>query len=715
MRCLRFVLSIVIVWGLMALSNICLCQSSYLDSLRQVLPQVFSDTQRVNVLCDIAWELRKSGGQSVLSYLQEAKQVAEPIQYLKGMGKVYMQLGAFYQQNGRYDKAEEYYLKALEARKKDGDVMGVCRVHSNLGELKMLQGDYVATEKHFGLALMIAKSQADSMAVAKLHIQHCRLFKAMGDLNQSEDYGFSALRMLDAQAKRDSIVIGKAWMALGGTFESMGVSDRAKGAYERAQRCFLATRQTFELCGVFNNLGNVEEYRANYSGALDYYRQSYSYRMVLYDTINAVKTLRNIAQCYKSLKQFSRAKAELLEAADLLKGTQDLRQSILIQADMAELNIWEGKPQKSIETLDRLLPLLDSLADPAFSIYFRHMLSKAYMAIGDWSSSLDMHLQAMHRRYQMDLKINGSLYQYDRYLFTTLENDRMKAAAEILLRDLEIEKGKRRILLLILVAAGLVLVGSVVVSLQRIRLLQNKRRTAEAELALERKEREVERLEQSKKLEFLQVSLEVEDRERSRIAHDLHDRVGAQMAAVKYLFGQLRDELVVAAPAFALAAEKLNGELQDLMAEVRAVSHDLESPTLKKFGLVAAIRGFKDMFAKAPTLDFELDVHGLEERLAPSMEKHIYLILKELFSNAIRYGNPTMFSIQLMREGNQLTVLVEDNGSGFDPYNLRPDSGMGLQSVSNRVNSMNGKLVIDSAKDRGTIVTIEIPISEKIK
>lgn len=309
----------------------------------------------------------------------------------------------------------------------------------------------------------------------------------------------------------------------------------------------------------------------------------------------------------------------------------------------------------------------------------------------------------------------GAVYLYDQYQYAERARERSEARQKITEGDLKFQKERSQRLLAIAVGLFILLILIVFLALQRIQLLKNKRHAVEHKYRLEMKEREVERLEQDKKVQFLQISLEVEDRERSRIAHDLHDRVGAQIGAFKHLFGQLRDDFAAASPTFSTSFERLNAELEALMADVRAVSHDLESPTLKAFGLVAALNGFKDMFAKSPDLDFELDVHGLEERLPRKTEQHIYLILKELFSNALNRGKASQFSIQLLKTQNQLTVIVEDNGIGFDPKAAGESAGLGLQSIENRVQYMHGTLIIDSAIGRGTIVTIEIPLLQEVK
>jgi signal transduction histidine kinase len=90
----------------------------------------------------------------------------------------------------------------------------------------------------------------------------------------------------------------------------------------------------------------------------------------------------------------------------------------------------------------------------------------------------------------------------------------------------------------------------------------------------------------------------------------------------------------------------------------------------------------------------------------------IFRIIQELVNNIIKHAEATQAIIQLNKNGNQLTVTVEDNGKGFEAENAEERRGMGINTVKSRVDYLNGKLTIDSRKDVGTTILIDILLNE---
>ncbi len=715
MRYLRFTIPILLLAAFFLPSSSVLANQSVIDSLKTQLQFVKNDTQKVLLQCELAFWYNRSSGEDPREMLAEALETSKKTNFKKGMALAWVQLGVFEARNGAFDAAENHYLRAIKVRKELRDYAGISSILGNLGALKKRQGDYLSAQDYNQYALALYRHLGDSASVARMSSQLCILHRTLGNYTISLEYGFLSLGIHTHQSPQDSAEIGKAYAVVGMTFEYMGENERADSVYHIAKECFEHSHNIRELANTLNNLGNVQEFNADYAAALDYYQQCHALRKTMIDTLETAKVIQNIARIHIRTRAFDNANAELQEALNLLAGTEDSLQIALVKVDLAEVSIWEGRPQKAIDLLLQLRPLLDTMAEPSLRIYCRELLSLAHAGIQNWDASLQWNIAALQLRQPLEKRMLGAVYLYDQYQYAERARERSEARQKITEGDLKFQKERSQRLLAIAVGLFILLILIVFLALQRIQLLKNKRHAVEHKYRLEMKEREVERLEQDKKVQFLQISLEVEDRERSRIAHDLHDRVGAQIGAFKHLFGQLRDDFAAASPTFSTSFERLNAELEALMADVRAVSHDLESPTLKAFGLVAALNGFKDMFAKSPDLDFELDVHGLEERLPRKTEQHIYLILKELFSNALNRGKASQFSIQLLKTQNQLTVIVEDNGIGFDPKAAGESAGLGLQSIENRVQYMHGTLIIDSAIGRGTIVTIEIPLLQEVK
>jgi signal transduction histidine kinase len=102
----------------------------------------------------------------------------------------------------------------------------------------------------------------------------------------------------------------------------------------------------------------------------------------------------------------------------------------------------------------------------------------------------------------------------------------------------------------------------------------------------------------------------------------------------------------------------------------------------------------------------------MEKRLSPSTEVMLYRIIQELVNNIMKHADANSAIIQINREGSRLSLTIEDNGRGFDTDEAERNRSMGMTTVKSRVDYLNGSLSIDSRKDLGTTVMIELLLNE---
>lgn len=203
-----------------------------------------------------------------------------------------------------------------------------------------------------------------------------------------------------------------------------------------------------------------------------------------------------------------------------------------------------------------------------------------------------------------------------------------------------------------------------------------------------------------------QAVLEAEERERVRIAQDLHDGIGQTLAAARMTLGNYVSQKKV-------DAEELKNSLhllEDSIREVREISHNMMPGSLTKFGLSSALKQFVNKINALDTLKVDLQVVGLKERLDEKTEMMLYRIVQEIVSNTIRHADATKVSIELIKHDGELILIVEDNGKGFDTEN-KENQGIGLKNIATRVEYLNGYVNFDSMIGRGTSVVVEIPLS----
>ncbi len=237
---------------------------------------------------------------------------------------------------------------------------------------------------------------------------------------------------------------------------------------------------------------------------------------------------------------------------------------------------------------------------------------------------------------------------------------------------------------------------------------RQKRIIAEKDMLLQQEQ--VKFLERQQQVVSLQSMVNGQETERSRIAKDLHDGLGGLFSTIKMYFSTLQHEQPQ------LKEETLFVKSYDLVhsasEEVRRIAHNMMPEVLIKIGLLQAVQELCNSVSAGKLLHATLQTYGMEKRLNASTEVMLFRIIQELLNNIIKHAKASEAIIQFNKEGNRLSVLVEDNGEGFNMAEKGEKAKAGLASVESRVTYLNGKLSIDSQKETGTTVMMEFLLSE---
>lgn len=208
---------------------------------------------------------------------------------------------------------------------------------------------------------------------------------------------------------------------------------------------------------------------------------------------------------------------------------------------------------------------------------------------------------------------------------------------------------------------------------------------------------------------LLTSSIEAQEKERERIARDLHDEIGSALSTAKLFVGQLQTGEPDS------ETRQLTGQVRDILTstlqEVRNISHDLMPDVLRKFGLAEALQHLMDVVAEASSLEVHFQ-RKVQPQLPYQHELALYRIVQELTHNALRHAGATRLLLRLWQEEHVLHVSVEDNGRGFSWQSLHAskEAGIGLKSIEARVSMVAGTLHVDTAPGRGTRIRISIDL-----
>ena len=236
---------------------------------------------------------------------------------------------------------------------------------------------------------------------------------------------------------------------------------------------------------------------------------------------------------------------------------------------------------------------------------------------------------------------------------------------------------------------------------------KRKQRIAEQEKALEIQKKE--KILKDQELNAIDAMIEGQEKERQRLASDLHDSVGATLAAAKLQFDHLSNN-----------KEKINtmeelfvktGDLLDqAYTEVRSMAHLKNSGVIAKKGLLPAVEKLAKNASTTDGLQIEVQDFGLTEKLEGSLEISIFRIIQELVTNIIKHAQASEANISITQHEDTIAIIIEDNGRGFNTRLQSINDGMGLSSIEKRIEHLEGSLEVDSTPGRGTNILIDIPL-----
>ena len=480
-----------------------------------------------------------------------------------------------------------------------------------------------------------------------------------------------------------------------------------------------------------NALGYAYAEQGNYLAALGYYRRASARARQQHEYVLLTPILGNIGQAYQQLGQADSARRYLREGYAFDRRFHDRHSEIGDLSLLGDVEAGSGHPVEARRYYQQSI-------DRARNMLVSYALCRAWLGLSRLASQARQPDQALaYGREALRASRQGGyakgLFEASSYLATifSARGDHAQAyrslAAAVATRDSLFSKAKvaqvqalafgeqmrqqaldekllnsvaeRRQRLLLGCLLGLALAAGFAYLLLNRRQLRR-----EVEFGQERQQLERQRA---------QAVLEAEETERRRIGADLHDGVGQLLTAAKLNLHALGESLL---PAHSPEqCELLNTALSvvdESFREVRNISHNLMPNALRRGGLGSAVRDFLLKTSPDGRLRFSLSMVGMDDngRLAPEMEAVLFRVIQELVQNIVKHASATEVTLHLGRQGNELTVLVEDNGVGFESGNLDHAAGIGLKNIASRVAYLGGSVHFDGRPGHGTSVSLEIPL-----
>jgi two-component system NarL family sensor kinase len=202
--------------------------------------------------------------------------------------------------------------------------------------------------------------------------------------------------------------------------------------------------------------------------------------------------------------------------------------------------------------------------------------------------------------------------------------------------------------------------------------------------------------------------IETEEKERKRIAQDLHDSVSQTMMAAKINLTVIEHQIPFTGTAQREQFKKAIRMVDDGFREVRTISHNMMPQALTESGLALVLKQFIGNIEN-DAIKINLFTRGFEEHFDSSIETILYRVLQECVNNVLKHAKASQIDISLIKDETTITLTIEDNGIGFDAENTTAKPGMGFKNMQNRIKFLKGRIEFYSKPGDGTLVSVYIP------
>lgn len=218
----------------------------------------------------------------------------------------------------------------------------------------------------------------------------------------------------------------------------------------------------------------------------------------------------------------------------------------------------------------------------------------------------------------------------------------------------------------------------------------------------------INELETEKQLLATEAVLKGEEKERARLAKDLHDGLGGMLSGIKYAFTNIKGNLVMGEGDHK-AFERSMSMLDMSIKEMRRVAHNLMPEALLKFGLDVALRDFCNDINHSGVIHIKYQSIELQDTdINQTTAIAAYRIVQELVNNAIKHAHASECIVQVSKNNAVITIAVEDDGKGFDTAILQNGKGIGWNNIRSRIDFLKGVIDVQSTPGQGTSVHIEL-------
>jgi signal transduction histidine kinase len=202
--------------------------------------------------------------------------------------------------------------------------------------------------------------------------------------------------------------------------------------------------------------------------------------------------------------------------------------------------------------------------------------------------------------------------------------------------------------------------------------------------------------------------IEAQEKERSRIARELHDDICQRLALLSMELEQANRN--GAPPSTKKHLAEIRQHCTEITSDIQSLSHELHSSRLEYLGIVAAIKGFCTEFAKQHDVTIDFRDENVPNQLPKDISLCLFRVAQEALQNAVKHSGTRRFSVDVRGTGDEVKLVVSDAGAGFNVEEAKRNRGLGLVSMQERIHLVHGHFNVESRPGRETKVVAVVPV-----
>ncbi len=670
-----------------------------------------------------------------LYYYKQAEILEKKHAKESSLTKLYSNMGNTYTDWGKTDEGIKYYFKSIDIALKYDNKKSLGIAYSNLGNTYIQQGNYVQATQFIIKGIAIREAINDEYGVASMSANLSVLYKELEKYDEAILYANSALKYYNKNGLK--IEAGRAYVNMGLIAKRQKDYNKALYYFDEALARFKGLNYPKGIAAVHNNKGLVLRKLERDDEGLQNFKEGLAISNTINDRAGKATALVNIAEVQIDKKDFITAEQSLVTALEISKDLKTLRREKDVIEALTNLYLRKEDYKKafdynlaytvlkdSILVIDKIKVIEDTKtkyetekkqleifvltkSDSIKSLKIDNQQISIFDNLLKISNQkLDLSkADLLNKENDLLLKENDLQIKEDAYLIKTKE--------EIILQNkLDVQKKEQQILLLgkekeiktlelkrknntILGISILAILSSLIFY-----LLYNRSKAKQSALL------------QAAIITQQDIAtkgiIEAEERERKRIASDLHDGVGQLMTAAWLNMQAINEKTKNTDKETAELLDKAMHLVDESCKEVRAVSHNMMPNALLKKGLVNAVKEFLQQINIKST-KINLQTEGLNNPLPNHVETVLYRVIQESVNNVIKHAQATSLDISINQDETGIDVMIEDNGKGFNFGEANKKDGIGLQNIKSRIEYLKGTVEWNTAENKGTLVAIHIP------